>query len=595
MVLGFYRSSSVELGFDARHVHLVTLDAVRDGYSPARAAGFFARLPERVRRIPGVTAASLSQSAPMIGEQVVVTKPESDRDSKVVRTVNGERVGARYFETLRIPILTGRDFRETDQKDDSRAAIVNQMLARQLWPGQDAVGRRLEAEGTVYKIIGVARDVRSTLPLVPARPCVYRPLPPSDFSRPPIEGVQLVVRAEPGVNAAVQLRHDLAAIDPNVTVFKASTMTDEVNQMLYLVRASTTVYGAAGLFGLVLAAVGLAGVTAQAVARRSHEIWIRIALGAGRGDVLWLVLREGAVLVIIGTLFGQVAAFAVIRVLRTILAALAEMTRVSASDPLLLIGASLLLAAVAMLACYLPARRSARIDPASGAAGRVISLHAGPAPRVKSFVTRFVSAVCLLAVSAWAAAPDLMDILKGVENRYNRAQTVEVLFQQTYTAPRRGAKTESGQLFLRKPGRMRWQYTTPPGKLFVSDGKYIYLYTPAANRVERSKVKETDDMRAPLAFLLGKLDFHRDFKRFITRQRGSDFSITAEPRSGRAPFSQVEFRVGPAFEIRELEVTGQDNSVMQFRFENEKLNPPLSDKLFRFQPPPGAEMVDEAP
>ena len=365
MVLGFYRSSSVELGFDARHVHLVTLDPVRDGYSPARAAEFFAKLPERVRRIPGVTAASLSQSAPMIGEQVVVTKPESDRDSKVVRTVNGERVGARYFETLRIPILTGRDFRDIDQKDDSRVAIVNQMLARQLWPGQDAVGRRLESEGTVYEIIGVARDVRSTLLVVPTQPCVYRPMLPSGFSRPPREGVTLLVRAEPGVDAPVQLRRDLAAIDPNVTVFKVSTMTDEVNQMLYLVRASTTVYGAAGLFGLILAAVGLAGVTAQAVARRSHEIGIRIALGAGRGDVLRLVLKEGAVLVIIGTVIGQVAAFAMIRVLRTVLTALAELTRVSASDPLLLIGASLLLATVALLACYLPARRSARIDPAA--------------------------------------------------------------------------------------------------------------------------------------------------------------------------------------------------------------------------------------
>jgi outer membrane lipoprotein carrier protein len=208
-------------------------------------------------------------------------------------------------------------------------------------------------------------------------------------------------------------------------------------------------------------------------------------------------------------------------------------------------------------------------------------------------VTGLIGGVCLLAVSAGAAAPDTMEILKRIENRYNRAQTVEVLFQQTYTAPRRGPKTESGQLFLRKPGRMRWQYTSPPGKLFISDGKYFYLYTPSSNRVERTKVKESEDMRAPLAFLLGKLDFQRDFRKFITRQRGSDLSITAEPRSDRAPFTQVEFRVGSAFEIRELEVTGLDNSVMLYRFENEKLNPPLSDRLFRFQPPPGAEVVEE--
>ncbi len=187
-----------------------------------------------------------------------------------------------------------------------------------------------------------------------------------------------------------------------------------------------------------------------------------------------------------------------------------------------------------------------------------------------------------------------METLKGVENRYNRAQTLEVSFQQTYTAARRGAKTESGQLFLRKPGRMRWQYTDPAGKLFISDGKYIYLYTAASNRVERTKVKESDDMRAPLAFLLGRVDFERDFKKFVLRQRGSDWVIAAEPKSDKAPFQQVEFRVGPAFEIRELEVTGEDNSVMRFLFDNEKLNPPLKEALFRFTAPQGAEVVDEA-
>jgi outer membrane lipoprotein carrier protein len=210
-------------------------------------------------------------------------------------------------------------------------------------------------------------------------------------------------------------------------------------------------------------------------------------------------------------------------------------------------------------------------------------------------VIRLIAGAGLLIAPGWAAAPDVMDVLRGVEHRYNRAQTVEVLFEQTFTAPRRGPKTERGELFLRKPGRMRWQYTTPAGKLFVSDGKYIYLYTPGTQRVERSKVKETDDMRAPLAFLLGKLDFQRDFKRFVSRPRGPDFLIAAEPRSDRAPFSQVEFRVGPAFEIRELEITGQDNSVMQFRFQDEKLNPPLSEALFRFEAPAGAETVEEMP
>ncbi|MGE5567896.1 MAG: outer membrane lipoprotein chaperone LolA [Rhodospirillales bacterium] len=207
-------------------------------------------------------------------------------------------------------------------------------------------------------------------------------------------------------------------------------------------------------------------------------------------------------------------------------------------------------------------------------------------------MTRFAIGVCLLAVSAWARTPEISEILKGVENRYNRARTLELSFQQITDAPRRAARTESGELFLRKPGRMRWQYNVPKGKLFISDGKYIYLYTPANNRVERTRVKESEDLRAPLAFLLGKLDFQRDFKRFVMRQDGESLSIIAEPKSENATFTQVEFRVGPEYEIRELEIIGQDNSIIQFRFENERLNPPLKETLFKFTAPEGAEVVE---
>jgi outer membrane lipoprotein carrier protein len=209
-------------------------------------------------------------------------------------------------------------------------------------------------------------------------------------------------------------------------------------------------------------------------------------------------------------------------------------------------------------------------------------------------VTRFPLWVCLLAVSAPAAVPDLTAILQGVENRYNRARTLELHFEQTYDAPNRGPRTEAGDLFLRKPGRMRWQYTQPSGKLFVSDGKYIFLYTPGNNRVERTKVKQSDDMRAPLAFLLGKLNFERDFKRFIVRKDGEDTWIAAEPKSDKAPFTKVEFRVSPSYEIRQLIVAGDGGASTEFRFAGEKLNPPIADKLFQFQPPAGAEVVEEA-
>jgi outer membrane lipoprotein carrier protein len=207
---------------------------------------------------------------------------------------------------------------------------------------------------------------------------------------------------------------------------------------------------------------------------------------------------------------------------------------------------------------------------------------------------RLALGVSVLACGAGlqpAAGQDLGRILKGLEQRYNNARTLAVRFEQTYTAQKR-RRTERGELFLRKPGRMRWEYATPAGKLFISDGKAFYLYTPDNHRVERTRIKESDDWRAPLAFLLGRLDFERDFKRYSVRAEGPDTWIVAEPRSDRLAYSQVGFLVNASYEIRRLEITGQDRSTMEYRFEGEKLNPPLEERLFRFQAPAGAEVVD---
>ncbi len=198
----------------------------------------------------------------------------------------------------------------------------------------------------------------------------------------------------------------------------------------------------------------------------------------------------------------------------------------------------------------------------------------------------------MLAVSANAAVPDVSSLLRGVENRYNRARTIQVFFEQTYDAPRRASQTESGELFLRKPGQMRWEYSSPSGKLFISDGKTVWLYTPASKRVERSKVKESDDMRTPLAFLLGRIDFGRDFKLFVMRQKEGQTWITAEPKSDKLMFRNITFRVGPQYQIEELIITDQMNSIMSFRFMSEKLNPPLNKGMFMFQPPAGTEVVE---
>jgi len=202
-----------------------------------------------------------------------------------------------------------------------------------------------------------------------------------------------------------------------------------------------------------------------------------------------------------------------------------------------------------------------------------------------------VLGVWFMLAPAFAADAPLKTLLKAVEQRYNRAATLEVLFSQRYTMQGR-TRSESGRLWLRKPGRMRWEYQQPAGKLFVSDGKFIYFYSPSSNRAEKSKLKESEDLRAPLAFLLGKLDFDREFKAFTTKPEGADTLITATAKSNRLPYTDVEFLVTPTHSIRRLLVRGQDRSVLEYSFDGEKVNPPIDDAMFRFKLPPGAEFVE---
>jgi outer membrane lipoprotein carrier protein len=179
-----------------------------------------------------------------------------------------------------------------------------------------------------------------------------------------------------------------------------------------------------------------------------------------------------------------------------------------------------------------------------------------------------------------------------VEARYNKAQTLQVLFTEQYTPPGKARRTESGLLMLRKPKKMRWAYSQPPGKLFVSDGKLLWLYTPDENRVERMKFQESDDMRAPLAFLLGKLNFDKEFRNIQSKIEGADTRIIAEPKTDNLPYSAVEFLVGQDSHIKEVKVTGFDRSILHFTFDQERIDPQLDSKLFQFSMPKGAELVE---
>lgn len=203
-------------------------------------------------------------------------------------------------------------------------------------------------------------------------------------------------------------------------------------------------------------------------------------------------------------------------------------------------------------------------------------------------------ALILLAASLFAASvdPKTETLLKRVEHRYNSNITLTVHFNETYSGPGSAARTETGTLYLLKPGKMRWEYTSPPGKLFVSDGKSVYLYLPGSNRVQKMGLKVTEDMRAPLAFLLGKLNFAREFQNLQAREDAGGTVITAEPKSANLPYTKVEFVLSPKLEIRKLHVVGQDQSVLDFSFDDERLNPAFSAGLFQFKAPPGAEVVE---
>ena len=199
----------------------------------------------------------------------------------------------------------------------------------------------------------------------------------------------------------------------------------------------------------------------------------------------------------------------------------------------------------------------------------------------------------LVAPLAAFAQDDLTHLLQAIETRYNSPRTLQVLFEQSFSGAGRLTRTERGILYIQKPGRMLWEYSTPPGKFFLADGKFAYFYTPSTQQVSRTPLKESDDLRAPLAFLMGRLDFQRDFKEFRTHPEAADLYIAATPKSEKAPYTQVEFLVTPSRQIRLLKVTGQDRSMMEYRLAGEMLNPPLNARIFQFRLPEGARLLEE--
>jgi ABC-type lipoprotein release transport system permease subunit len=214
-------------------------------------------------------------------------------------------------------------------------------------------------------VIGVAQDVPQGFGMEKDRPAIYFPLRPSSYARPSLRGVTLMVRSVPGVDTLGRVRREISAMADDLIPFNARSMPEQIDQLLVPIRVATWTYVVIGLFGLVLALVGVAGVTAYSVTRRVREIGLRIALGARRFDVLALVVREGLVLVIGGTVIGLAGAWAGVQLFAAVSAKVGELLDESTSDPYVLLGAPLLFVVLVLLSCYLPGRKSLRIEPAT--------------------------------------------------------------------------------------------------------------------------------------------------------------------------------------------------------------------------------------
>jgi predicted permease len=377
MVLGFNKTNSIEISFDPSSMYLFSLDPVRDGYSAEKATSLFDNLSDRLKRAPAVREVALTTVPPFSPQGAIFSLSAPAGGSAPDQVVSGvakNTIGPNYFAALSVPVIEGREFEMRDQrlepsKGQALSVVINQTAARAFFGGNDALGKRVFDGSKSYVVIGVVKDLSAPLSQTAQGttpemvPVVYLPLTKAGFAHPPGNGMIVMIRSDRGTDAMEGVRKELAAIDPNVAIFNVHTLATQVSDTLAYLRVAEYVYGGIGVFGLVLAAIGLAGVTAYSVARRRKEIGIRMALGARKAQVLRLVMREGGLLVAGGLVLGLLAAFGLSRALAAFSSLFGPSFAAGARDPRLIFGAPLLLACLAMLACYLPARRSTQIDP----------------------------------------------------------------------------------------------------------------------------------------------------------------------------------------------------------------------------------------
>ena len=355
------RLQRVDPGFDSHNVLTAETSLPDVKYkTDAQQASFYDLLLDKVRTIPGVEGVAGVSVLPMSGNNMIIGFAlEGEPRGDGVPPAHGEMldiVTADFFSVMRVPLKAGRLFAAQEDSTTTPVIIVNEAFAKKYWPGQNPLGKRVSAgynSDTLRAVIGVVGDVRrSALDQDPA-PAMYLSYHQASYS-----GLTLVVRTrDNATNVPAALTRDVASLDPDQTLGKIRPMETVLESSLARQRFSASLLGIFAMIALALSAVGIFGVMTAMVTQRTRELAVRLALGAHPRKVLQLVMSHGASLAGMGIVIGLFGAFALSRVVAGLL------YNVSASDPVTLFGVSLLLAAVALLACYIPARRATRLDP----------------------------------------------------------------------------------------------------------------------------------------------------------------------------------------------------------------------------------------
>ncbi len=353
-------AGTIDAGFDPRGVELAALDLSLGGYTAETGPLFARELVERVRALPGVENASMAAMLPLAMGGMgmgALSLPGTDPEQSEIEA-DWNVIEPRYFTTLRTPILRGRDFTDADGARSLAVAIINETMARRLWPNQEAVGKVLvqQADANATRpltIVGVARDSKyRTLGEAP-RNFIYVPLRQQYVPR-----LTVVARSTNGRRLNGELRRLLASMSPNLPIVSSRTLEESAAIALLPQRIAATASGSLGIVGLLLAAIGIYGVTAYLVTTRTREIGIRMALGAARGDVVAMVLRQGMKLVGIGVAIGTLLALGASRLISGLLFGIGP------ADPVAFAVSAALFCAIGLAACLVPARRATRIEAA---------------------------------------------------------------------------------------------------------------------------------------------------------------------------------------------------------------------------------------